>query len=405
MADSGSNGTPLLDELEKGPWPSFVTEIKSMAEDNKMSKDLLGQLEKSYRDKTGYWKHGGIVGVMGYGGGVIGRYSFLADEYPDVAHFHTLRINHPSGWFYTSDTLRKLCDIWDEHGSGLTNMHGSTGDIVFLGTVTDELEPTFAALAENDFDLGGSGSDLRTPSCCVGQARCEWACYDTMHLCNDLTHHFQDELHRPAFPYKFKIKCAGCPNDCVASIARADMSIIGTWRDDIQIDQAEVKNYVEGGINIHKDIYANCPTRCISWDGEELKIDNANCVKCMHCINAMPKALSPGKDRGATILLGAKAPIVEGAMLSSVLIPFIKIEPPYEDLKDLIERIWEPWAEHGKNRERVGEFIQRVGLGNFLEEIEVDLVPEMIAHPRENPYIFFEEYYEEGEDEEEEEDE
>ena len=391
-----------MDELEKGPWPSFVTEIKSMAEDNKMPKDLLGQLEKSYRDKTGYWKHGGIVGVMGYGGGVIGRYSFLAEEYPNVAHFHTLRINHPSGWFYTSDALRKLCDIWDEHGSGLTNMHGSTGDIVFLGTVTDELEPTFAALTENDFDLGGSGSDLRTPSCCVGQARCEWACYDTMHLCNDLTHHFQDELHRPAFPYKFKIKCAGCPNDCVASIARADMSIIGTWRDDIRIDQAEVKKYVEGGINIHKDIYANCPTRCISWDGEELKIDDANCVKCMHCINAMPKALRPGKDRGATILLGAKAPIVEGAMLSSVLIPFIKIEPPYDDLKDLIERIWEPWAEHGKNRERVGEFIQRVGLGNFLEEIEVDLVPEMIAHPRENPYIFFEEYYEEGEDEEEE---
>jgi sulfite reductase alpha subunit len=180
------------------------------------------------------------------------------------------------------------------------------------------------------------------------------------------------------------------------------MSIIGTWRDDIQIDQTEVKKYVEEGINIHKDIYANCPTRCIEWDGETLTIDNANCVKCMHCINAMPKALQPGKDRGATILLGAKAPIVEGALLSSVLVPFIKLEPPYDDLKDLIERIWEPWAEHGKNRERVGEFIQRVGLGNFLEEIEVDLVPEMVAHPRENPYIFFEEYEEEEEGDEEE---
>jgi len=403
MADSNGNGTPLLDELEKGPWPSFVSEIKSMAEDNKMSQDLLGQLEKSYRDKTGYWKHGGIVGVMGYGGGVIGRYSFLAEEFPNVAHFHTLRINQPAGWFYTSDALRTLCDIWDEHGSGLTNMHGSTGDIVFLGTKTDELEPTFAALTENEFDLGGSGSDVRTPSCCVGQARCEWACYDTMNLCDDLTRHFQDELHRPAFPYKFKFKCAGCPNDCVASIARADMSIIGTWRDEIQIDQAEVKKYVEGGINIHKDIYANCPTRCIEWDGETLTIDDANCVKCMHCINAMPKALRPGKDRGATILIGSKAPIVEGAMLSSVLIPFLKIEPPYDEIKDLAEKIWDLWGEHGKNRERVGEFIQRVGLGNFLEEIGVEPIPEMVAHPRENPYVFYEEYYEEDEGDEEEE--
>ncbi|MBL7040320.1 MAG: dissimilatory-type sulfite reductase subunit alpha [Pirellulaceae bacterium] len=401
MADSDGNGTPLLDELQKGPWPSFVTEIKSMADENKMCQGLLGQLEKSYRDKQGYWKHGGIVGVMGYGGGVIGRYSFLAEEFPDVAHFHTLRINQPAGWFYTSESIRTLCDIWDKRGSGLTNMHGSTGDIVFLGTVTDELEPIFSELSAADFDLGGSGSDLRTPSCCVGQARCEWANYDTMNLCHDLTMHFQDELHRPAFPYKFKIKCSGCANDCVASIARSDMSIIGTWRDEIRIDQAEVKAYVDGGINIHKDIYANCPTRCMDWDGETLTIDDSNCVKCMHCINAMPKALRPGTDCGATILLGAKAPIVEGALLASVLVPFIKLEPPYDDLKDLLERIWEVWGEHGKNRERVGEFIQRVGLGNFLEEIEVDLVPEMIAHPRENPYIFYEEYEEDDEDDEE----
>ncbi len=126
-------------------------------------------------------------------------------------------------------------------------MHGSTGDIILLGTTTDELEPTFKALTEADFDLGGSGSDVRTPSACVGPARCEWACYDTLDLCNDLTQTFQDELHRPAFPYKFKFKCSGCPNDCVASIARSDMSIIGTWRDEIRIDQDEVRAYAESG--------------------------------------------------------------------------------------------------------------------------------------------------------------
>ena len=39
----------------------------------------------------------------------------------------------------------------------------------------------------------------------------------------------------------------------------------------------------------------------------------------------------------------------------------------------------------------------------FLEEIELDPEPEMVAHPRENPYVFYEEYFEEDEDEEEEE--
>ncbi len=78
-----------------------------------------------------------------------------------------------------------------------------------------------------------------------------------------------------------------------------------------------------------------------------------------------------------------------------VLVPFIKLEPPYQELKDLVEKIWDFWGDNGKARERVGEFIQRVGLGNFLEEIEVEPSPYMVAQPRDNPYIFYEEYYEE----------
>ena len=393
MAESN---TPLLDELEKGPWPSFVTQLKEAGKKNAAARDLLGQLELSYEDKLTHWKHGGIVGVRGYGGGVIGRYSDSPDKFPNIAAFHTFRLNQPSGWFYTTKALRQVCDIWEKYGSGLTNMHGSTGDMVLLGAPTENLQECFDVLSsEAGFDLGGSGSDMRTPSCCVGQARCEYACYDTMGLCNDLTQTYQDELHRPFFNYKFKIKCAGCPNDCVASIARADMSIIGTWRDNIQIDQDAVKEYADSGFDIAKDVVRRCPTHCMSYDGKELTIFDKECNRCMHCINLMPKALRPGKDKGATILLGAKAPIVEGAMLASVLIPFMKLEPPYQELKDLIEKIWDFWGENGKVRERVGELMLRIGLANFLEEIGLEPSPYMISQPRDNPYINFEEYYEE----------
>ena len=390
MADK-KKPTPKLDELEKGPWPSFVKEIKLSAETNVASQAVLGILERSYNEKIGHWKHGGIVGVKGYGGGIIGRYNDIPEDFPEIAEFHTLRVNQPAGWFYTSDALRTLCDIWEKHGSGVTNMHGSTGDIIFLGTTTEELEPTFNALTAAGFDLGGSGSAVRTPSACCGMARCEWACYDTMALAHDLTMTYQDELHRPAFPYKFKFKMAGCPNDCVASIARADLSIIGTWRDSIQVDKDAVAAYASSGKrDIAKDVVEKCPSKCMAWDGKTLHIDNSNCVRCMHCINVMPKALAPGKDRGATILVGSKAPIIEGALLSAVFIPFLKMEPPYEDLKELVHAMWELWAENGKNRERIGEFIQRIGLGNFLEQIGLEPVPEMISEPRSNPYIFYE---------------
>jgi len=391
MPENGKPKTELLDELEKGPWPSFVKEIKNAAQTSPMSQGLLGQLELSYHEKKGHWKHGGIVGVLGYGGGVIGRYSDIPEQFPDVAHFHTIRVNQIAGWFYTSDAIRTLCDIWERHGSGLTNMHGSTGDIVFLGTKTDELEPCFKELTEAGFDLGGSGSCLRTPSCCAGQARCEWACYDTMKLCDDLTHAYQDELHRPPFPYKFKIKCAGCPNDCVASIARADLSVIGTWKDEIQQDDAAVAEYAAAGLNIQKDVCNRCPTRCMEWDGKTLTIENRECVRCMHCINVMPKALRPGKERGAAILIGSKAPIVQGALLSSVLVPFVPAEELSDTIKELNTRVWEFWDEYGKNRERIGELIQRVGMPNFLDAVGLEPTPEMVSAPRDNPYIYLKE--------------
>lgn len=410
---------PDLEELEKGPWPSFVSDAKQealhrrkladdrMLIDRDVVEDMLGQLQVSFDDGETHWKHGGIVGVFGYGGGVIGRYSDLPEKYPSIAHFHTIRVNQPASKFYDSDFLRTICDMWEYRGSGLMNLHGSTGDLVLLGTTTEQLEPIFFELTHVlGQDIGGSGSNLRTPSCCIGKARCEFACYDTQDLCYELTQYYQDELHRPAFPYKFKFKFDGCPNGCVASIARSDMSFIGTWKDDIRIDQDAVKAYIAGDIvpnggahkgrdwgkfDIQKEVLDLCPTKCMALVDGELVINNKECTRCMHCINVMPKALKPGKDTGVSILLGAKAPILEGAQMATLIVPFMKAEPPYDNIKEFIEKVWEFWMEEGKNRERLGELMQRFGLPKFLEIIGVPPAPQMVRFPRENPYIFWKE--------------
>ncbi|NPA49465.1 MAG: dissimilatory-type sulfite reductase subunit alpha [Thermodesulfobacteria bacterium] len=409
MSEIKKHDTPMLEYLKQEAWPSFVDDIEQYGEKHKKQAcfDLLGQLELSYKHKETHWKHGGIVGVFGYGGGVIGRYSDQQEKFPAIWAFHTVRVNQPASKFYHTAALRKLCEMWDNRGSGMTNMHGSTGDIILLGTTTEQLEPIFFDLTHQmKMDLGGSGSNLRTPACCVGKARCEWSCIDTQELCYDLTMTYQDELHRPAFPYKFKFKISGCPNDCVAAIARADFSIIGTWIDDIRIDQEAVKAYVGGELkpnagahsdrdwgpfDIQKEVIDLCPTQCMYWDGEKLHINNKECNRCMHCINVMPEALRPGTDTGATILMGAKAPILEGAQLSTVMVPFIRLEPPYDELKEIVENVWMFWMEEGKNRERLGELMQRVGLANFVETVKLKHIPQMVREPRSNPYVFWKE--------------
>jgi len=383
--------TPLLDELEEGEWPSFVKEMKRAALKSKAAADLLGQVERSYEDNTGHWKRGGIVGVRGYGGGVVGRYSAMPEEFPGVKEFHTFRVNQPAGFYYTTKKLRELCDVWDKYGSRLMNLHGSTGDIILLGTTTENLQPCFDALSEIGFDLGGSGAVIRTLGCCVGQSRCEYACIDTMDITYNLTMHYQNEIHRPSFPYKFKIKCSGCPNDCAAASARSDLAIIGIWRDALRIDQDAVRAYVEAGLDVPGAVVSRCPTSALKWDAEagELCVEAEECVHCMHCINQMPKALSVGKERGAALLLGGKAPVVKGAMIGWVLVPFMKMEPPYDELKDLIMRITEFWGDNGKNRERVAELVERIGMSAFLKGIGVKPCAQMVREPRSNPYLFW----------------
>jgi len=399
--------TPLLDELESGPWPSFVTDIKRQAEKNPDCWDILGQLELSFKDKITHWKHGGIVGVFGYGGGIVGRYSDVPAQFPGVEHFHTVRVNQPASKYYSTENLRALMNLWDKHGSGMTNMHGSTGDIILLGCRTEALEPFFWDLThEMGQDLGGSGSNLRTPANCLGESRCEWSCYDTEEACHHLTMHYQDEIHRPAFPYKFKFKFSGCPNDCVAALARSDFAVIGNWKDDIQMDQAEVKEYIAGNtvpnggahkdgdwgaFDIQKEVIDLCPTGCMWMEGDELKIDNSECTRCMHCINVMPKALRPGKVKGASISIGAKAPILDGAQFATLIIPFIEVskENEFENVIDVIEEVWDWWMTVGKNRERVGETIMRVGLPTFIKVMGLDPIPQHVKEPRSNPYVFW----------------
>ena len=87
---------PMMEELKKGRWPSFITEIEK-SEGNEMSHELLDLLEESYERKVPLWKHGGIVGVRGYGGGVVGRYT-LEPEPPKSQPASDRSLKHGCKW-------------------------------------------------------------------------------------------------------------------------------------------------------------------------------------------------------------------------------------------------------------------------------------------------------------------
>jgi sulfite reductase alpha subunit len=153
-----------------------------------------------------------------------------------------------------------------------------------------------------------------------------------------------------------------------------------------------VSNFIEtkGRQYVIDNVITRCPTNCMTLTNDDrLEIDNRNCVKCMHCLNVMNKSLSPGDDKGVTVLIGGKRTLKIGDLMGTVVVPFMKLDndEDYQRIVDMAEEIIDFWAENGLEHERCGEMIERIGLVNFLEGVGIEVDPNMIAHPRESSYV------------------
>ena len=219
--------TPLLDELEKGPWPSFVKEIKRAAAtqpDGRATSSGSSSAPTRTRSATG--STAASSASMGYGGGVIGRYTDLPEEFPDVA-----AVPHRS-----ASTSRRLvlhlgrpahssATSGSKHGSGL-HQHARLDRRHHLPR---HAPPSPSSPASPSSPTPAGTSAAPAPTCAPRAAASAWRAASgpattPWRSATTSPRTYQDELHRPSFPYKFKIKIAGCPNDCVASIARSDLS-------------------------------------------------------------------------------------------------------------------------------------------------------------------------------------
>jgi sulfite reductase alpha subunit len=193
------------------------------------------------------------------------------------------------------------------------------------------------------------------------------------------------------------------------SVQRADMAVIGTWRDNIRTDETLAKKWFakHGMDELVNDIVARCPTKTFQLkkiedvkqgssissvainDTHAIEIENRDCVRCMHCINVMTGALAPGEDKGATVLVGGKRTLKIGDLMGTVVVPFMKLDTDedMEKLVDLGQRIIDFFAENALEHERTGEMIERIGLVNFLDALEIEVDPNMVSTPRTNPYV------------------
>ena len=352
----------VLGELEKGPWPSHVKELRK----TRYPLHIYGVGLVARKSPWGP----GAVTVKYVNTGVLSRWS--REWVPKGGEETHFRVFHTPGKFWKTDFVRQIIKISRELGVGLIELVGQTGAFV-LNLTKDKAEEMVDALRSIGTDVGGSGDAIRSLNACVGPALCEFALYDTLKWYAEFhkDKRINDAIATPNFPYKFKIKFSGCPMDCTRA-NRADLGFIGIWEGAPEVDQELLRRKIEAGEVDPEKLAANCPSGAITWDKEkkELKIDGTRCKKSMHCIRSAFPAVKPGKNRKIAVVVGGHVKGRFGGKMGKPL----AIVNSVDEAMDWVVKTVEAWMnglETGvsKHKDRIGDFIMKVGFKKYTEEI------------------------------------
>ena len=369
----------ILKQLEGGPWPSHVSELRK----TRYPLHVYGVGLVARKSPWGP----AAVKVEFLNTGVLSRWA--RDWIPGGGSEVHFRVFHTPGKFLRTDFLRKITKISRELGVGLIELVGQTGALV-LNLTPETAEAMVDALREIGTDVGGSGDAIRALNACVGPALCEFALYDTLKWYAEFhkDKRVNDNIVTPSYPYKFKIKFSGCPLDC-ARAQRGDIGFIGVWEGAPEVDQELLRRKIEAGEVDPEKLAANCPSGAITWDKErrELRIDGTRCKKSMHCIRAAFPAIKPGKKRKVAVVVGGGSKGRFGPKLGW----FIGyLEPDQvKDAIDLTFKVIGPWEAEAQPKYRLGDYIMHVGLDKFIEKagIKLEGMPVSTAKmPDEVPY-------------------
>ncbi|MEZ0536337.1 4Fe-4S binding protein [Caldicellulosiruptoraceae bacterium PP1] len=250
----------------------------------------------------------------------------------------------------SAEQLKKIYDIATKYGKGYVHLTARQSiEIPFIKL--KDIELVKKELSEAGLQTGACGPRVRTITSCQGSRICPNGLIDTI----DIAKEFDEKYYARELPHKFKIGISGCRNNCL----KAEENDLG----------------IKGGVkpNWIKDecIYCQlcefvCPAKAIKVDknNRSLEFDYSKCVYCGKCVKSCPSGAWTG-EYGYILYFGGM--YGNNITIGKQLLPIISSK---EQLHKVIETTLMFFKKYGKQGERFGNTLNRVGWDIFKSEIE-----------------------------------
>lgn len=261
--------------------------------------------------------------------------------------YFAMRLHAVAGSF-TSEQMKKVAEVAERFGRG--QLHISTRQGIEIHYVHhSQLESARRELETVGVTMGACGPRIRIIAGCPGEETCRWGIIDT----HEIALHLDHAYFRQDTPHKFKMTVTGCPHNC-AKATENDIGIMGgiepNW---------ERSACIDCGLCL-----SICPTRAIEKINHTYAIDWSKCINCSICTSSCPVEAWKPERCGFILWLG-------GTMGK---IPRLATRVPgliesKERLYDLIDRAIQYYRLNGRNKERFGHTIDRIGVDKIVKEI------------------------------------
>ncbi len=330
------------------------------------------QLPEIIRNNYGKW-----VDRRFHGNGIIEHISETGDR------IFTIKVGLPPNSRVSVDTLEKFIEIADKYGLGVVR---ATRGGMNLEFITDSLDKALKIKEEVEklgFPVGGWGASLWHITSCTAYLTCTTAVVDapsiTQVLYNHLKPFFTGEEKLPA---KLMIFVAGCPNICGGTLA-GDIVIVGHYGQAPRPDPERIKFCLPASAEALKkavpDVAAVCPpVGAIKVFGKPdgsvgIEVDERKCIACSRCKNVCDYFDWDPAKIGVAVFVGGKTSNTgTGPRLPYKVIPWLPVNPPeYREIVAAVRKIIDVWRQNAKPGERLGDFIDRIGIDEFMNMLGV----------------------------------